>query len=85
MKLVKIAELKDRLSHYLRAAERGSEVVVTDRDRPIARILPVITQRAALTVLPPKVSFASVRRKTWRSANWAIQSAELLAEERSER
>jgi antitoxin (DNA-binding transcriptional repressor) of toxin-antitoxin stability system len=39
MQEVKIAELKARLSYYLRLAENGEEVVVKDRDRPIARIL----------------------------------------------
>jgi hypothetical protein len=60
-------------------------VVLTDRDRPIARILPALKQHSALAVLPPKVSFASLRRKKWPAANWDIQSADLLAEERRER
>jgi len=41
MKRVKIAELKDQLSRHLREVERGGEIEVTDRDRPIARIVPV--------------------------------------------
>jgi antitoxin (DNA-binding transcriptional repressor) of toxin-antitoxin stability system len=35
---VNIAELKDRLSHYLRRVQRGETVLVCDRDRVIARI-----------------------------------------------
>jgi antitoxin (DNA-binding transcriptional repressor) of toxin-antitoxin stability system len=35
---VKIAELKNRLSHYLRRVQRGDSVLVCDRDRVIARI-----------------------------------------------
>ena len=38
MKPVKIAELKNRLSHYLRLVQRGESVLVADRDRVIARI-----------------------------------------------
>jgi antitoxin (DNA-binding transcriptional repressor) of toxin-antitoxin stability system len=38
MKTVKIAELKNRLSHYLRAVRRGESILVCDRDRVIARI-----------------------------------------------
>ena len=41
MKRVGVAELKDQLSKHLRAVEAGAEVEVTDRDRPIARIVPV--------------------------------------------
>lgn len=38
MKPVKIAELKNRLSYYLRRVQRGESVLVADRDRVIARI-----------------------------------------------
>ena len=40
MKSVNVAELKDRLSHYLRAVRRGESVLVRDRNRIIARIDP---------------------------------------------
>jgi prevent-host-death family protein len=40
MKRVKIAELKSQLSKHLRAVELGAEIEVTDRERPIARIVP---------------------------------------------
>jgi antitoxin (DNA-binding transcriptional repressor) of toxin-antitoxin stability system len=35
---VKIAELKNRLSHYLRRVQRGESILVCDRDRVIARL-----------------------------------------------
>jgi antitoxin (DNA-binding transcriptional repressor) of toxin-antitoxin stability system len=38
---VKISELKNRLSHYLRQVRRGESVLVCDRDRVIARLEPV--------------------------------------------
>lgn len=40
MKPVNVAELKNRLSHYLRAVRHGESVLVRDRDRVIARIDP---------------------------------------------
>jgi prevent-host-death family protein len=40
MKSVKIAELRNRLSHYLRIVRGGEPVLVCDRDRVIARIEP---------------------------------------------
>jgi antitoxin (DNA-binding transcriptional repressor) of toxin-antitoxin stability system len=46
MKLVNIAELKNRLGFYLRAVRRGEAVLVRDRDRVIARIEPA-GERAA--------------------------------------
>ena len=47
MKAVNIAELKNRLSHYLRAVRRGESVLVRDRDRVIARIDPAGSSSAA--------------------------------------
>ncbi len=36
-----VAELKARLSEYLGRVRGGSEILVTERGRPIARIVPV--------------------------------------------
>lgn len=36
-----IAELKARLSEYLSRVEAGEEVLVTDRGRPVAWLVPV--------------------------------------------
>ena len=38
MKSVKIAELKNRLSYYLRRVQRGESILVCRRDRVIAKI-----------------------------------------------
>jgi prevent-host-death family protein len=83
MKRVKIAELKDQLSKHLRAVEQGAEVEVTDRDRPIARIVPVPDTPVA--ALPPKRPFSSIRRKRYRRARWGSSSTDLLLEERQRR
>ena len=40
MKSVKVSELKANLSRYLRMAAEGNRIVVTDRDDPIAQIIP---------------------------------------------
>jgi prevent-host-death family protein len=40
MSVVKVSELKNRLSHYLRLVRRGESVLVSDRDQVIARIEP---------------------------------------------
>jgi antitoxin (DNA-binding transcriptional repressor) of toxin-antitoxin stability system len=47
VKTVKIAELKNRLSHYLRLVQRGEAILVCERDRVIARIDRVIRDDAA--------------------------------------
>ena len=40
MKSAKIADLKNNLSRYLAHVRDGGEVMVLDRDTPIARIIP---------------------------------------------
>ena len=39
-------ELRDHLSRYLDQVQAGAEVVVTDRGRAIARVLPIGGERA---------------------------------------
>jgi len=61
---VKIAELKSKLSEYLRSVRRGNEVVIKDRDIPIARIVPYDErpQRLRLTVRPGQGSLGEIDR-----------------------
>ena len=40
MKTVNIADLKNRLSTYLQLVRDGEEVIVKDRNQPVARISP---------------------------------------------
>ena len=41
MKTAAVSELKALLSKYLSKVKAGEEVVVTDRGRPIAKIIPI--------------------------------------------
>lgn len=43
MKHVNVSALRGHLSQYLKAAARGEEVVILDRDRPIAKLVRVGT------------------------------------------
>jgi prevent-host-death family protein len=83
MRSVKIAELKDRLSEHLRAVEQGAEVLVTDRNRPIARIVPVSS--TGLELIPPIIPFEAVRKRKWPAVRWSVKSEELLDAERTDR
>ena len=40
MKTVNIAELKNRLSTYVKFARNGEEVVIRDRNLPVAKLVP---------------------------------------------
>jgi prevent-host-death family protein len=41
MKIAAISKLKAKLSEHLAMVKRGEEVVVTERGKPVARIVPV--------------------------------------------
>lgn len=41
METVNVARLKASLSEYLSKVKRGEEVVVTERGRPVARLIPI--------------------------------------------
>jgi len=45
MKSVNIAELKNRLSVYLNDVKAGEEILVRDRNQPVARIVPLARSR----------------------------------------
>jgi len=47
---VKVAELKAKLSAYLRKARQGHAVTVCDRDTPVARLVPYEVQGDVLRV-----------------------------------
>ena len=53
MKQVRIAELKARLSEYLRAVRRGEWITVIDRETPVAKIVPVPRDGPELRVGKP--------------------------------
>jgi prevent-host-death family protein len=50
---VRIADLKSRLSEYLRQVRRGRSVTVLDRETPIARIVPYQADAATLSIREP--------------------------------
>jgi prevent-host-death family protein len=52
-KTVKVAELKARLSAYLRAVRRGHPVTVCERDTPVARLVPYLASGDPLTSRQP--------------------------------
>jgi prevent-host-death family protein len=53
METVKVAELKAKLSEYLRRVRRGHPITVLDRDTPIARLVPVTPESAGLVIRRP--------------------------------
>ena len=85
MRQVSISELKSHLSEHLRRAEAGDVIEVLDRARPIAKVVPMSSDGAALELIPPARSFASVRSVRLPPATLAMSSIEALRQERGSR
>lgn len=82
MRQVRIAELKSRLSEYLRAVRGGETIAVLDRETPIAQIVPV-RERAALRVRKPAPGTPSPNRvPRLKPAKLDADVVQLLLEER---
>lgn len=47
MTKLKIAQFKNGLSKYLRQVRRGGEIIVMDRDTPVAKVVPFTTAKTA--------------------------------------
>ena len=59
MSAVNIAEFKRHMGAYLARVRNGGEVTVSDRDRPIARIIPLETA-PGLEIRPPPKGFEGI-------------------------
>jgi prevent-host-death family protein len=46
MRTVNVAKLKDQLSKYLTYAKSGEEIVIRDRNRPVAKLVPFSAESA---------------------------------------
>jgi antitoxin (DNA-binding transcriptional repressor) of toxin-antitoxin stability system len=82
MKNVRIAEVKSRLSEYLRAGRSGETIAVLDRETPVARIVP-LRERAALRIRKPAPSTPAPNRvRLPKPLKLKVDVVQLLLEER---
>jgi len=45
MKIAPVSDLKARLSEYLNQVKAGMEVLITDRGKPVARLVPILRSK----------------------------------------
>ena len=62
MTSVRIADLKARLSEFLRQVRRGKTVTVLHRDMAVARIVPVDSSQGPLTVRSPSPGSPGIQK-----------------------
>ena len=82
MKQVRIAELKAKLSEFLRAVQRGESIAVLDRNTAIAQIVP-IRERSGLRIRKPAAGSPTPNKVSLpKPVQLKIDVLELLLEER---
>lgn len=82
MKQVRIAELKSRLSEYLRAVRSGETIAVLDRETPVAHIVPV-RERSTLRIRKPAARTPPPNRVPLpKATKLKVDIVDLLLEER---
>ena len=82
MKHVRIADLKARLSEYLRVVRGGESIAVFDRDTPVARLIPIRESRTLRVQKPAPGTPPPHRIKVPKRARLNRDIVELLLEER---
>ena len=82
MKQVRIAELKARLSEYLRAVRRGETIAVLDRETPVAHIVPLRDHAVLRTRKPVPGAPAPNRVALPKPLKTDVDVVQLLLEER---
>jgi prevent-host-death family protein len=82
MKQVRIAELKAKLSEFLRAVQGGESIAVLDRNTAIAQIVPIRERSGLRTRKPASGSPAPNKVPLPKPVPLKIDVLELLLEER---
>lgn len=82
MKQVRIADLKARLSEYLRAVRAGESIAVLDRDTLVAQLIPVRESRALRLQKPAPEAPPLHRIKVPKRVRLNVDVVQLLLEER---
>jgi len=85
MKKTGIADLKAHLSEYLRAVRGGEEVVVMDRDTPVAKLVPSHRKGRLVVRRPVPGAPPPGRLKFPPAARLLPHPVEVLLEDRSRR
>jgi prevent-host-death family protein len=82
MKQVRIAELKSKLSEFLRAVQGGESITVLDRNTSIAQIVP-IAERPGIRIRKPVAGSPSPNKVVLpKPAKGGVDILKMLLEER---
>ncbi|MBI4212082.1 MAG: type II toxin-antitoxin system prevent-host-death family antitoxin [Deltaproteobacteria bacterium] len=80
---VKVGELRNHLSKYLKRVRQGAEVVITDRDTPVGRVVPYENhERESLELMAPQKGYSGLADLSFPKPSSISAVDELLRERR---
>jgi prevent-host-death family protein len=82
VRIVNVADLKDRLSAYLRQVREGEEILIKDRTRPVALIVPLSAREDADADIEALVASGQARppKASLSSTFWALPAPRISLE-----
>lgn len=84
MKQVKIANFKSHLSSYLKEVKQGAQIIILDRENPIAKISPIVEKREKIRVRKAKIK-GGIKDLKFTGIKADIDVVKLLREDRDQR
>ena len=82
---VKVGELRNQLSRYLKKVRHGAEITITDRETPIGRIIPYQEETDDFQIIDPPDGYAGLSKLDFPDLPTKIDPVELLLQERRKR
>lgn len=83
---VKVGELRNHLSKYLQKVRQGVEVMISDRDTPIGRIVPYKKgKEEPFELIPPKNGYEGFRKFLGPAVECPVDPVDFLLEDRRKR
>jgi antitoxin (DNA-binding transcriptional repressor) of toxin-antitoxin stability system len=82
VKTIIISYFKAHISEELRKVRKGARIIISDRDNPIAEVVPYRTEPAAVSLRQPQVTPFAVPRPTFKIEHDPL---EFLLEDREKR
>lgn len=84
---VKVGEFRNKLSRYLKKVREGREIVITDRETPIGRVIPYKKNKSEeiLTIQEPPEGYEGLAKLSFPPISCPIDPVELLLEDRKKR
>ena len=84
---VKVGELRNRLSAYLRKVRQGVEIVIADRETPIGRLVPFAREKGqeSLPLIEPPGGFAGLSKLSFPDIPCSADPVEILLQDRRRR